>query len=219
MFDVLDDLEAAIEKVAADEGQVDVERIWLLAERVEFLKLRAVGRYDGSCDWAAAGVVSTASALRAKTRCTPGAAHGAIRLARKLEQLPETAASFAAGAITREHAAVIAAPYTPERAAMLDGIEKELVDFARIGTVIELRQVVKRYTDAFDGDNGAGEDAKQQRLNKMTVSPTLGGRGILNGSFDPCIKGQALIPSCRLWDLTKFGPCGTSTKTINVGAG
>ena len=164
---------------------VDVERIWLLAERVEFLKLRAVGRYDSSCDWAAAGFVSTASALRSKTRCTPGAAHRAVRLARKLDQLPETAAAFAAGAITREHAAVIAAPYTPERAEMLDGIEKELVDFARIGTPIELRDVVKRYTDAFDGDDGAGEDAKQQKLNKMTVSPTLGGRGILNGSFDP----------------------------------
>src|SRR4029077_8108456 len=84
-----------------------------------------------------------------------------------------------------EHAAIIAAPYTPERAAMLDGIEKALVDFARIGTPIELREVVKRYTDAFDGDDGAREDGKQQHLNKMTVSPTLGGRGILNGSFDP----------------------------------
>ena len=111
--------------------------------------------------------------------------HGRCTLARKLDQLPETAAAFAAGEITREHAAVIAAPYTPERAEMLDGIEKELVDFARIGTPIELREVVKRYTDAFDGDDGAGEDAKQQQLNKMTVSPTLGGRGIMNGSFDP----------------------------------
>ena len=68
MFDVLDDLEAAIEKVAAGEGSIDVERIWLLAERVEFLKLRAVGRYDSSCDWAASGFASTASALRSKTR-------------------------------------------------------------------------------------------------------------------------------------------------------
>jgi hypothetical protein len=39
------------------------------------------------------------------------------------------------------------------------------------------------------------------------------------GSFDPGIKGQALIPLCRLWDLAKFGPNGTSTKAVNVGAG
>ena len=39
---VLDDLETAIDKLAADETTVDVERIWQLAERVEFLKLRAV---------------------------------------------------------------------------------------------------------------------------------------------------------------------------------
>src|SRR5450432_3772390 len=94
----------------------------------------------------AAGFMSTASALQSKTRCTPGTAHGAVRLARKLDQLPETAAAFAAGEITREHAAVIASPYTPERAEMLNGIEKELVDFAHIGTPIELREVVKRYT-------------------------------------------------------------------------
>ena len=34
MFDVLDDLETAIDKLAADEGVVDVERISQLAERL-----------------------------------------------------------------------------------------------------------------------------------------------------------------------------------------
>jgi len=50
MFDVLADLERAIDKVFADESPVDVERMCRLADRVEFLRLRAVGRFDRSCE-------------------------------------------------------------------------------------------------------------------------------------------------------------------------
>ena len=49
MFDVLDELETAIDKVAASEQSVDVERICRLSERVEFLKLRAIRDYELSC--------------------------------------------------------------------------------------------------------------------------------------------------------------------------
>ena len=89
MFDALDDLETAIEKVMASEGELDVERMCRLAERVEFLKLRTIRDYELSGAWQAAGFVSTASALRAKCRMVPGVAHAAVVLARKLERLDE----------------------------------------------------------------------------------------------------------------------------------
>jgi hypothetical protein len=44
MFDVLDELETAIEKVAASESALDVERICQLSERVEFLNGRVIDR-------------------------------------------------------------------------------------------------------------------------------------------------------------------------------
>ena len=47
MFDPLDDLDAAIDKVAASEATVDVARLTMLVERLEFQRLRAV-RVDGS---------------------------------------------------------------------------------------------------------------------------------------------------------------------------
>src|ERR1700685_2811594 len=136
MFDVLDDLEAVLDKLATDETGLDVERISRLVERLECQRLRprAIGAYDRSCDWAAAGYVSTASALRAKTRCSHGHAHRSVTLARKLEHLPDTAAALGTGAITREHATLIAGPYTPERAEMLERIEAEVVEFAKIAT-------------------------------------------------------------------------------------
>jgi hypothetical protein len=185
MFDVLDDLEEVIDKLAADEGFVDVVRISRLVERLEFQRLRAIGEYDRSGAWAADKFVSTASGVRTKLRCSPGKAHRLVRLARKLEHLPETAAAFGAGEITGEHVDEITHPYTPERAEMLEGIEGELVEFARISCPGELRDAVKVIVDAFDGDGGANSDEKEHKLSKVTLSTTSGGRGILNGSLDP----------------------------------
>ena len=185
MFDVLDDLEDAVGKLLASEScGDDLERVANLCERMEFARLRVVGAYDRSGVWAAESFVSTSSALRSKLRCTHGYALRSVRLARKLEQLTETAAAFSTGEITAEHVVEIARPYTPARAEMLEGIEKELVEVARLGTPGELREVVKGMCDAFDGDDGAKDDKKQHALNKVTLSVTTGGRGILNGSLD-----------------------------------
>lgn len=184
MFDLLTDVEEAVDKLATAEGFVDVVRISELVERLEFQRLRAIGEFDRLGEWAAEGFVSTASALRAKLRCSPGHAMRSVRLARKLEHLAETAAAFGSGAITHEHVVEIANPCTPARAAMLAGIEPELVDFARISTPTELRGAVKGVVDAFDGDGGAAADEAEYELNRLTVSATSGGRGILNGSFD-----------------------------------
>ena len=106
--------------------------------------------------------------------------------------MPETAAAFGAGEITREHAIAIVARYTPERAPMIEHIETELVAFARLSTPKELQGAVKTMTDAYDGDTGARSDAAEYELNTMTLSPSLYGRGVLNGSFDTEVTDIAL---------------------------
>ena len=185
MFDVLDDLEVAVEKLLASEPAADdLERISNLTERIEFARLRVVGAFDRSGIWAWDGFVSTASAMRSKLRCSQGYAVRSIRVARTLESLASTAAAFSTGAITAEHVVQITGPYTPKRAEMLESIEAELVDFATISSPGELREVVQGICDAFDGDQGAGNDKNQHQLNKVTLSTTTGGRGILNGSLD-----------------------------------
>ena len=72
MFDVLDvlldDLDAAIDKVAACESVFDVERLCRLADRVEFLRVRAIGAFDRSGDWQLNGFLSAAAALRVRCR-------------------------------------------------------------------------------------------------------------------------------------------------------
>jgi hypothetical protein len=154
-----------------------------LADRVECLRVRAIGAFDRSGDWQRDGFLSAASAVRACARLTRGQAHAAIELARKLEELPETAAAFGAGEISRRHAEVIADGCTPERAEMMRGIELELVEFARIADPRELRGAVRRVTDAFDGDGGASASEIEHAKNRVTFS-TTGTRGVLNGDLD-----------------------------------
>ena len=185
MFDPLDELEAAIDKVAAFEGVVDVERIARLCERVEFLRVAAVGAYDRSGAWELDGFQNAAAGLRARCRVESGAAHGTVRLARRLQELPEVSAAFAAGDISREHARVISRAWSPERAAMLAGIEADLVTLARLTSPGLLRSKVREMTDAFDGDGGAGNDAAQDAKNTLTFDATLDGRFEPHGSFDP----------------------------------
>ena len=64
MFDALTELESAIDKVAAEESALDVERMCRLADRVEFLRLRAIGEYGRSGDWQLNDALSPAAALR-----------------------------------------------------------------------------------------------------------------------------------------------------------
>jgi hypothetical protein len=184
MFDVLDELEAAVEKLATSEAETDVARLSQLAERLEYQRLRAVAALDRSAAWQSDGALSTASWLRANCRLTHGAAAACIRLARRLESLPATSAAFEAGVISRRHAQVIADAYTPERADALAGVEPELVDVARRVHLQELRSLVSYVTDAIDGDGGAATATQEYERRRLHVSRLLDGMVAIDGLLD-----------------------------------
>ena len=131
MFDPMDLVEEAIDKLAASEvageGGVDVARLTMLVERLEFQRLRAVREVDRSGAWQADGALTMAAWLRHRCRMTHGAAAASVQLARRLESLPATSEAFAAGAISRQHAAMLADACTPERAAAIVEVEPQLV--------------------------------------------------------------------------------------------
>jgi hypothetical protein len=246
MFDALSELEVAIDKVAADESAtVDVERVCRLADRVEFLRLRAIGTYARSGDWQLDDYLTAPAALRATCRMSAGHARRAIDVARKLDALPELAAAFSAGDVSRAHVEQITDAATPERADMLRGVEQELVDYARISTPTELRAAVRRVTDAFDGDGGAGADEAEHAKNHVTL-PVLNGRGVLSGDLDaesteivataldaeiealyprdradrppiPQRRADALVAICRLYLATRTDGPGPRRGRTHVG--
>src|SRR5271154_6383865 len=114
---------------------------------------------------------------------THGAARAAVRLARRSEILPATLRAFSDGRISRQHAAVIADAFTPERAEVLEGMDEIFATAARRLNPNELANLVKVAVDAIDGDGGAGNDADEHDKNRVHASP-LAGRVRLDGSLD-----------------------------------
>jgi hypothetical protein len=168
--------ESRLDGLARDRRELDqLEAEWVFR----------VGEYDRSGEWAGHGFASAASAIATRCRMASAVAGTTVRLARRLKHLPETANAFEKGEISRQHVEMIAIPCTRERRAMLQGLERELVAFARISDPVELRAVVKRQMDAFDGDGGASGDGSEYVRNRVTLAPSFGGRGVLNGSLDP----------------------------------
>ncbi len=155
-----------------------------LCDRLESVWVTNAARYDRSGDWAVEGFVNSASSIRAKCRMQQGHVHAAVRLAHKLEVLPETAAAFAAGDVSRPHVEAIAKACTPEREAAIVELEHEIVDAARIMVPSELRGALRGITDALDGDGGAAEDEAQLARRRFHISKTLDGMYAFDGLCD-----------------------------------
>ncbi len=114
-----------------------------------------------------------------------GTASAALKLAQKLDDLPETAAAFAAGEIFRHHAAAIADACTAERLDALREVEPQLVERARRGKPKDLRTVVRRLTDTLDGDGGAAGDEVQLARRRVHASVTIDGMVMSDALLDP----------------------------------
>jgi hypothetical protein len=183
--EVLGDVETGLDKAFAYEGPLDIEAVCRIAERAEALKLRELRRYERSGEWRAEGFLSAASAIRNRCNMAHGAATAALQLGEKLEQLPETAAAFAAGEISRQHVTAIADACTPERIDALREVEFELVSLARQAKPKAVRAVVRRLADSLDGDDGASEDEAQLARRRLHASVSIGGMVVTDGQFDP----------------------------------
>jgi hypothetical protein len=167
--------ESILESIVRGRRELDaIEAQWLCM----------VGEYARSGAWQADGFVSAAAAIQQRCNMNAGAARAAVRLAKTLRRLPATQKAFDAGEISRAHAGVMADAYTEERAEQLACIEEGLVEFARSVDPKSLRAAVGQYTDAIDGDNGAGNDEKAYAKNRFHAS-VVGDRVRGDLSLDP----------------------------------
>ncbi|MGY1837319.1 DUF222 domain-containing protein [Blastococcus sp. SYSU DS0510] len=142
------------------------------------------------------GAVSMKAWLRGSCRMAPEQATTTVSTGRRLEQLPETAAAFAAGAISAAHARVITKAMTPGRIAKAaeigidlgetDGI---LADLARATAPNETARGVKEWVAGVDPD-GTLDDAADVRR-RFTMASGLDGRVHLRGDLD-AVGGEYL---------------------------
>jgi len=86
--------------------------------------------------------------------------------------------------LSRQHAQAFANAYTPERAAELADIEEGLIRVARKVTPKQLGQVLRRYTDALDGDDGRSRAERERNACTAYLAKTIDSMWALRGTFD-----------------------------------
>jgi hypothetical protein len=181
MHDALADVEVALEKLLASEEVLDVERMHKVKNTCDALWTRAVEEYDRSESYRDEGFLTARSAIGTKCRTESSSD---LALGRKLRNLPHVSEAFARGDISRQHAQVMANGYTPERAAALAEIEEQLVGLACRYTPKQLGQIVRRYADALDGDDGASRTERERNACTAYLAKTIDGMWELRGAFD-----------------------------------
>jgi hypothetical protein len=191
MFDVLDGLEAALDKVAADDPAVDVARLRRLVDRAEFLWIRAARASERAGEWQADGSVSAAAWLRERCGVSHGNAAGALRIGRMLESMPQVAEAFANGETSRQHVGVIEHAATPQRRDAIEAFDETLARAATNLSPHDLRTIVSRIADAIDGDDGLATDQARYARRRLHLSKTLDGMGALDGLLDP--EGREIV--------------------------
>jgi hypothetical protein len=142
------------------------------------------------------GAVSMKAWLRGSCRMAPELATATVSTGRRLEQLPETAAAFAAGDISAAHARIITKALTPRRLAKAadagidlaetDGI---LAALARATAPHETARGVTAWVAGVDPD-GTLDDASDTRR-RFTMASGLDGRVHLRGELD-AVGGEYL---------------------------
>jgi hypothetical protein len=135
------------------------------------------------------GMGSMKSWLTGHCRISGREASALVRAGRRLERLPEMAAAYAAGEVTRAHVDVVAAAVTPGRVAAAEkaGIDLAESDAAFAGAARALgpedtTTAVRRWVAGVDPDGDLGDGADLSR--RLTMAASLRGRVHLSGHLD-----------------------------------
>lgn len=129
--------------------------------------------------------LTAASWLRNNCNMSPQAAAQRVRVARQMAELTDTADAFAAGDISFEHAAVIAATAEDVGPEIARDAQQHLLPVAREVDPQRLRRVTSHLRHCLDPD-GYLDDANRSHVRRyLHLSETMDGAFYINGRLDP----------------------------------
>ncbi|TYP81886.1 DUF222 domain-containing protein, partial [Blastococcus xanthinilyticus] len=200
----MSELRSALDELAALElGELSedtlldlVGELSVTANRVAAVLTSVVRAADRREAYRRDGAVSMKAWLRGSCRMAPEEATATVSTGRRLEQLPGTAAAFAAGEIGATHARVITKAMTPGRIAKaaeagidLGETDAILAALARATAPHETARGVKAWVAGVDPD-GTLDDAADVRR-RFTMASGMDGRVHLRGELD-AVGGEYL---------------------------
>jgi hypothetical protein len=185
----IDDLD-----LPADSGVLT--EAFVLVDRLNAKLLAAVGEHDAVELWRNDGATSMTAWLRHHTRRSGRDAARCARTARRLRQLPVTAAAYRDGVLSSGHIQAIVANLKDRTAGLFADHEAQLVPQLAalpVGDTAVAMQDWARRADAVVGD----DPDKTLPERSLHLSRILDGRRELSGSFDP-EGGDVIATALRL---------------------
>jgi hypothetical protein len=187
---ILEGLAAAIDDLDLPADSAVLTQAFALADRLHAKLLAAVGEHDAAERWRDDGATSMTAWLRHHTRQSGRDAARCTNTARRLRQLPVTAAAHRDGVLSGGHIRAIVANLGDRTVGLFAHHEAQLVpELARLSvadTAVAMQDWAHR-AEAVVGDDP--EPVPPER--SLHLSRILDGRHELSGSFDP--EGGAVI--------------------------
>ncbi len=134
---------------------------------------------------AAAESLPTVAWLRHHCHLSHSVASARVGVARRLDELPVTAAAFAAGDVGVDHVRAVALVRDPAARAAVRGCEAELAAYARQVTPVEVARLVRHVVHAAEPEALAEDVERIRRDRWLSVSETFGGAYAIDGLLDP----------------------------------
>jgi Domain of unknown function (DUF222) len=187
---ILEPLAEAIDHLELPMDNGVLIEVFALVDRLNAKLLTLVGEHDAAEIWRNDGATSMTAWLRHHTRKSGRDAAACARTARRLHELPVTAAAYRDGVLGAGHVQAIVANLKDRAVGLFADHEAELVpELARlpVGETAIAMQDWARRADAVLGD----DPDKPQPERSLHLSRILDGRRELSGSFDP--EGGAVI--------------------------
>ena len=187
---ILEPLAEAIDHLELPMDNGVLIEAFALVDRLNAKLLTLVGEHDAAELWRSDGATSMTAWLRHHTRKSGRDAAACARTARRLRELPITAAAYRDGVLGAGHVQAIVANLKDRTAGLFADHEADLVpELARlpVGETAIAMQDWARRADAVLGD----DPDKPQPERSLHLSRILDGRRELSGSFDP--EGGAVI--------------------------
>ncbi|HSP65026.1 MAG TPA: DUF222 domain-containing protein [Candidatus Deferrimicrobium sp.] len=162
-------------------------------DRLEAQFLRRLRPFDSHQGALSEGAASTVSWLRATQGLTGAAAAQRVRMARFLEDLPQTTASFEAGRAPFTNVSLIARLADDVGAEATRGVEDTLVPAAEALDVARMYDLVAFTRYRIDSDGVLEQDNRAYDRRWFSCDQTYGGVFILRGELDA--EGGAMLKS------------------------
>ena len=221
VHEALDGIE--VEALAPDQYAATIGELARDRSRLHALELKLVAAAERARVAADAGCTSTGAWLSRQTRSGGAAAARAVKLATDLDdRLPATAEALSDGAVSPEHASVIAHA-TSRLPDGLSGdqvatVEASLVAKARRVDPVQLRRLARRALAAVEDDTSrvdAHEDAQLMDEEAAALART---RLTLHDNGDGTTSGHFTVPSLAASILRKVLDAMTAPRRGRLGA-